>query len=350
MLAASVVITSGQIIALAFPALVGTCVLIWGLFRLAAKRLPSASFSTINAVTPGQVAIRGTATGPYSITAPITGKACYLYRTTVWQQKKSQIQGWEKLTEETLHVPFFVEDSSGQMLIEPLGADLALPLSLREEYAASAFYGASTIPPAINVFLARHRITPTTRILIEESCIEPKSDLFVAGTVTENPGVEVRPLSPRKANGLKPYGKPFAPDDPEPEVVHLSSLAAPAASDVTTQQSRIAAALLKAGIQNPNAWRAAGVPYPGPASTTAVLQEEPTAEHEPARPAQAPSGFNLKPEFVLMKGPEDAPFVLSSRAIELPKPVSHRKPLLLVSIGGTLALASLWIFLSTVLR
>lgn len=352
MIAASVVISSGQMIALSFPALVGACLLIRGLLALQDKRRKAPSISKISGVTRGQTAIRGTATGPYSITAPITSKACYLYRTAVWQQRKSQAQGWEKLADETLHVPFFVEDATGQLLVEPLGADLAIPISLREEYAASAFYGASTIPPAVNVFLARHRITPTHRILIEEFCIEPKSALFLAGTVTENPGVEVRPHSPRKGNGLKPNGRTSAPDGPEPEVVHLSSITTQPPSDAMTQQSRIAAALVKAGIQNPNAWAAAGVRYPGGTGATAVLHEEPasTATEEPANPAEAHSGFNLKPSLVMMKGPDDAPFVFSTRTIELPVPASRRKALLQVSIGGTLTFASLWIFLARFLR
>jgi hypothetical protein len=129
--------SSCQIIALALPALVGTCLLVRGVLLLADKRPKSAAISKVNGITPGDVAVYGTATGPYSITAPITGKNCYLYRTAVWQQKKAEAQGWEKVADETLHVPFFLEDSTGQLLIEPLGADLQIPISLREEYAAA---------------------------------------------------------------------------------------------------------------------------------------------------------------------------------------------------------------------
>jgi hypothetical protein len=353
LIAAAAVISSSQMIALAFPALVGTCLLVRGLLLLAGKGPKPAPLSKINAITPGQAAIHGAASGPCSITAPISGKSCYLYRTAVWQQKKSPTPEWEKLADETLHVPFYLDDSTGQLLIEPLGADLAIPITLREEYAAAAFYGASTIPPAINVFLARHQITPTSRILIEESCIEPKADLFATGTVTDNPGVEVRPLSPRKAKAGKPNGSGGGqpqPDASEPEVIRLSDSTTPHVSGAMTQQSRIAAALTKAGIQNPNAWAAAGVPYPGPpsSSATTMLQDEPAplSEREPAKTSEAVSGFNLKPPLVLMKGPDDAPFVLSTRSIQVPPRPSRWKALLHLSIGGTLALASLWIFLA----
>lgn len=344
MIAASVVISSGQIIALAIPALIGVCVLLIGLLQLANKQPDFPALSRIAGIDPGDAMVCGPVTGPYTISSPIGGKACYLYRTAVWQRERSQTAGWKELAEETLHVPFFVGDQSGRLLVEPLGASLEIPIGLREEYSAASFYGASTIPPALYAFLARHRITPTNSILIEESCIEANSNLFVSGTVMENPGIEVRPLSPKKANGFKPGGKMSNRD--EPEVVQLSSMTSTTASDAKTQQSRIAAALLKAGIQNPNAWAAAGVAYPGPASATAVLQEE----HPPEKPSEATSGFDLKPRLVMMKSAEGVPFVLSSRRIKLPAQSSRRKGLLLVSIGGTLTLASFWILLTRFLR
>ncbi len=344
MIVASVVISSGQIIALAIPALTGVCMLLIGLRQLANKQPDLPALSRIAGIDPGDAVVGGSVTGPYTISAPISGKACYLYRTAVWQQEKSQTEGWKKLAEETLHVPFFVDDQSGQLLVEPLGANLGIPIGLREEYSAASFYGASTIPPALYAFLARHRITPINSILIEESCIEPNSDLFVSGTVMENPGIEVRPHSPKRPNGFKPSNE--VSNSPEPEVVQLSSMANSTASDAMTQQSRIAAALLKAGIQNPNAWAAAGVAYPGPASATAVLPDE----HQAEKSSEATSGFDLKPRLVMMKSAEGGPFVLSSRRIELPARSSWRKALLLVSIGGTLTLASFWIFLTRFLR
>jgi hypothetical protein len=342
---ATAVISSGQFIALAIPALVGMCVLLSGFLLLADRKTELAAPAKIEGIAPGQVAVRGFATGPYTITAPITGEACYLYRTAIWQQEKSEVEGWEKLVDETLHVPFFLDDSTGQLLIEPLGANSDISTSLREEYAAAAFYGASTIPPALYVFLERHRITPTNRIMVEESYIGPHSDLFVCGTVTENPGIEIRPPS-SKRNGIKPDGPML--DAPAPEIVRLSTINGATASDAISQQSRIAAALMKAGIQNPNAWAAAGVPYPGAAKATAVLHED--AEPMPEKTCETTREFDPKPPLVMMKSTDKTPFVLSSHRIELPVRGSRWKGLLLVSVGGTLTLASFWIFLTKFLR
>lgn len=337
-------------IAPALAVLLGMYLLVRGFRLLASTRSKPAPAARIDRVPLGQVEIHGTATGPYSITAPLTGRTCYLYRTTVWQQKKSTSHAWEKLADETLHVPFFLDDSTGQLLIEPLGADLEIPINLREEYGGSVFFDASEIPPAVSVFLARHRVIPTNRILIEEFFVEPQCELFVTGTVTENPGVEVRPLFPGKTNGRPSSSTDNGQPRPDaPEIIRLSEASTPPPTGTMTQQSRIAAALAKAGIDNPNAWAAAGVPYPGLAATsaTAVLHEEgssPTGSAPPPGP-QFHSGFNLKPPLVLMKGPGNAPFVLSSRSTRQLEQVSPWKHAILLSVGSVLTLAGFWIFL-----
>ena len=259
-------------IAPALALVLGACLVVRGVRLFASERRKSGPVARIDRISPGEAEIHGAATGPYSITAPITGKKCYLYRTTVWQQKLRS-DGWEKLADETLHVPFYIDDSTGQMLIEPMGADLEIPLSLREEYGGS-FSDANTIPPSVSAFLARHRATPAGRMLIEESCIEPQSEIFATGTVTENPGIEVKPLVPKTANGRASNGQPDGP-----EIIRLSDASSAHAAGASTQQSRIAAALIKAGIQNPNAWAAAGLPSPdAPGSATVVLSEEPAAK------------------------------------------------------------------------
>ena len=248
--------------------------------------------------------------------------------------------------DETLHVPFFLEDSTGQLLIEPMGADLDVPISLREEYGGPTFYDSHTVLPAVSLFLARHGAVPTRRILIEEFCIEPQSELFVTGTITENPGIEVRPLF-RKKDEPKPAAMKGIQAIPEaPEIIQLSG-SSPSTDGAMTQQSRIAAALNKAGIQNPNAWAVAGIPYPGRESehATAVLPEETGFVAKDPPQEQLPSGFNLKPALVLMKGPDDAPFVLGSRSSQARARTSAWKPVAMLCAGTALTSAGFWILL-----
>src|SRR5277367_7204011 len=44
--------------------------------------------SKIRSAAMGLVEVSGLATGPYTLTAPITGVPCYFYRTMVWQWKQ----------------------------------------------------------------------------------------------------------------------------------------------------------------------------------------------------------------------------------------------------------------------
>ena len=293
-----------------------------GLGQVARKRLVlTIPRSKISSPSLGLVEVNGVAAGPYTMPAPITGKPCFLYHTTAWQRHDSGKQEWEKVADETLHLPFFIADSAGdstgQLLIEPLGADLDLYYDFREEYAAPLFSSSQTdVPPRVSVFLSRHGIVPGRSLRIEEHLVKPEDVLFVTGTLTENPGVQVRPFSPRgemrKNDSAPNHSSEHAP---APEIIRLQSGDAPSSTSEMSQQAKIAAALARAGINKPEAWSAAGIPY---ASVAIEENASPAtvADHE-ARPTQSsaqPSGFNLTPAVVLMKGANDSTFVISFRS------------------------------------
>jgi E3 Ubiquitin ligase len=291
-----------------------------GFHLLARKRLllgtPS---SKIRSAALGLVEVNGVAVGPHTIAAPITGKPCFLYHTTVWQQRKgekdSTKEGWEKVADETLHLPFFVDDSTGQLLIEPLGADLDLHRDFHERYDASFFsMDLEDVPARVNVFLSRHGISPVRRSRIEEWSIKPQDPLFIAGTLTENPGVQVRPASrhidsTREKASLCSPPNDFSGQSNAPQIIRLHSGTAPSSTREMSQQAKIAAALTRAGIVKPEAWAAAGVPY------QALAVEESTLPVVPADSTLtgAPS-FDLTPPVVMMKGANDPMFVISYRS------------------------------------
>jgi hypothetical protein len=303
-----------------------------GFHLLARKRLLLATpTSKIQSAVPGPVEVTGTAVGPYTLSAPITGKPCFVYRTTAWQRRNSKKQEWEKVADETLHLPFFLEDSTGQLLIEPLGADLDLHSDFQEEYDASFFsLNLEQVPPRLSVFLSRHGILSGRRLRIEESSIKPGDALFAAGTLMENPGVQVRPFSPHNEStndsASDSTSDDSSPSIPTPHIIRLQSGSTPSDSHEMTQQERIAAALTRAGIAKPEAWSAAGVPCQpapvvenapsAPASVhleTSPHQALPNGVHVEQAPSQS-SGFNLTPPLVLMKGDHDPAFVISFRS------------------------------------
>ncbi len=301
------------------------------------RRLLTTPTPKIRYAAHGLIEVNGMAAGPRTLLAPITGKECFLYHTTVWQLREGKKQEWEKVADETLHLPFFVDDSTGQLLVEPLGADIDVHHDVRQEYGGASSSDSNEIPPHVMVFLSRHRIVPVRRVRIEEHLIKPQDALFIAGTLTDNPGIQVRPHAPRNhdlnGNDLNndgesndhprnPASNKLSQNSLAPQIIRLQSGALPSTAQEMSQQAKIAAALTRAGISGPEAWLAARVPY----KSVALEKNVENAKNVPPAPLsdhdrdnsqeEKPKVFdsNLIPPIVLMKGTDDSTFVISFRS------------------------------------
>jgi len=275
--------------------------------------------SKIRSASLGLVEISGVATGPYTLPAPISGVPCFLYRTTAWiQSDDSKTHEWKKVAEETLHVSFFLNDGTGQLLVDPQGAELDLHRDFRQTYSDTIF--SPHAPPQVSNFLARYGATDASKICIEECCIKPNDTLFVVGTMAENQGIAIRPFPLEvERNDLvltNVVPQPRLPITPPPEVIRLSEPGDSSAPADMTQQSRIAAALTKAGITSAAAWTAAGVPYRGvivadsPRISQVSVNGDNKDRDQPAKLNEQPA-FDLSPPVVLMKGENDPAFLIS---------------------------------------
>ncbi len=314
-------------------------------FRLLARKrlLLNTPTSKIRSASLGLVEVSGLATGPYTIPAPITGKPCYLYRTSAWVQRDGKNQEWKKIAEETLHLPFLLDDSTGKLLVDPAGADLDLHRDFCEKYDQT---WSSRVPESATSFLVRHGVTPEgDHFRIEEWTIQPQNPLFIVGTLAENPGIEVHPPAAadhtldRKSIGLQ---RPT----PAPEVVHLSERPTSVSTIEMTQQSKIAAALSKAGITRPDAWAAAGVPYRSPevAAATRLQEISVNAMNSAAKPSNQ-SAFDLTPPVVLIKGENNPAFLISWRSQrELVRGLAWKSAAMIWG-GGALTLLAVYIVL-----
>lgn len=307
-------------------------------FRLLARRrlILNTPTSKIRSASIGLVEVTGLAIGPYTVPAPITGVPCYYYRTTAWQLKQSgKNKEWEKVAEESLHLPFYLDDNTGRLLIDPQGAELDIHCDFREEFSDSLFSTRPDVPPNVAGFLARHGVSADKRTKVEERCIKPKNALFILGTLAENPGLEVSPLARTSASEIRINSMRIempgrlsnklsdmlesipgatssqtvvvttVKDGGQPETFQYSSDGKPSTALDMTQQAKIAAAMTKAGITNPVAWAAAGISYPGVSVSP--------ANAGPAGAATA-EGFDLKPKTVLMKGTYNPAFFISWRS------------------------------------
>jgi hypothetical protein len=310
----SLFIAINQLTILSSAAVVGGLYFFFTGFRLLARKrlLLTTPTSKIRSAALGLVEVSGVASGPHTMPAPITGKPCFLYHTTAWQQRQGKKDEWGKVADETMHLPFFIDDSTGQLLIEPLAADLDLHRDFREEYTSSFFSSnLDQVPPRVSVFLSRHGVVPSRHLRIEERSIKPDDPLFVAGTLMENPGVQVRPLLPGSDSNLISGTNNRSDQFPAPQIIKLSSGAPPATTQDMSQQAKIAAALNRAGIVKPEAWSAAGILY----QTVAVEENAPLALLNTHNENKSESSeFDLTPPVVLMKGENNPTFVISFRS------------------------------------
>ncbi|HEX4784527.1 MAG TPA: GIDE domain-containing protein [Candidatus Sulfotelmatobacter sp.] len=353
----------------------GIGLFIYGFKLLQRRRLIlDTPFSKIRSAAMGMVEVSGLAVGPYTMIAPITARPCYYYRTLVWEYKQSgKNKQWVKVAGECMHVPFFVDDNTGRMLVDPRGADLDLHCDFEERFCDSFFTVKDSAPDNVRNFLGRHGIVTSNKIKVQEYCIKPKNSLFILGTLSENPGVEVGRQPVRDDDlvstgamsfslGSISMGSLFSlsargGDDSgtasevgwseqhrettPSQVIQLTpeSVAKPAAE--MSQQQKIAAALLKAGISRPAAWAAAGVSAGGPDAAVQTIADPAGGNSE-----QPPTGaFDPHPPVVLMKGTNNKTFLISWRSQQEVARSLGWKCAVMIWGGPALALLSLYFFL-----
>jgi hypothetical protein len=136
-----------------------------------------------------------------------------------------------------------------------------LHCDLHEEYHESIFFG-SDVPETVSGFLARYAVSPRGKIKVEEYCIKPENFLFVLGTLSQNPGLDVSltPAWAARAGGTTGPRPPKIPPqsvtniEPLQQVIRISAGLPPVPVSQMTQQQKIAAALAKAGVMQAMPW------------------------------------------------------------------------------------------------
>jgi len=230
-----------------------------------------------------------------------------------WEWKRQgRSSQWVKVAAECMHVPFFLDDNTGKVLVDPRGAELDLHRDFQQEFCDSFFTTKEEAPGNVRSFLSRHGVSTTNKIKVEEFCIKPKNALFLLGMLHENPGLDLSPQpiqemettalgttfsftlgeSELASNALSFFSSnnlgadasfeerlserlvadgSISPSDSSAskQVIHLSPVAAPIKTEDMTQQQKIAAALLKARISSPAAWAASRV------TTSPVVNSDP---------------------------------------------------------------------------
>ncbi|MCU1303096.1 MAG: hypothetical protein JWQ87_3380 [Candidatus Sulfotelmatobacter sp.] len=308
------------------------------------------------------VELSGLAIGPYTMVAPITERPCYYYRTVAWEWKRQgRSSQWVKVAAECMHVPFFLDDNTGRVMVDPRGADLDLHRDFHEEFCDSFFTMKEEAPGNVRSFLSRHGVSTTNKIKVEEFCIKPKNALFLLGTLHENPGLKVTPQPVQEddsvslisrngfsvsmdstglaqtalsfvAGGINSLGASSedsalsarlrsdqgfleSSSASSTQVIQLSPEPAPIGTAQMTQQQKVAAALLKAGIASPAAWAAAGVTPSAVAANNGSAQVgRSNRSAQDQLQTTASESFDVQPPVVMMKGKNNPTFLISWRS------------------------------------
>ena len=353
----------GLLVLCCVGAVAGLALFFYGFHLLQRRRLIlDTPFSKIRSAALGMVEVSGLAVGPFTMASPIMARPCYYYRTAVWEWKqRGKEKDWVKVADERMFVPFFVDDGTGRLLIDPRGADLDIHRDFEQQFNGSFFSNLDQAPGNVNAFLSRHGVVTDNKIKVEESCIKPKNCLFVLGTLAENRRLEVNatPVHDSEPHSFSAHGITVQlftkggssvvasddlltnPDSHSQEVIQLSGSTEPAKSTLDmTQQQRIAAALVKAGISSPAAWNAAGVPMTGSAGMQVVSGPGVAVAEADA------SGFDLHPAVVLTKGSNNKTFLISWRGQQDVARALGWKCAVFILGGPILFLLSAYFFLS----
>jgi hypothetical protein len=213
----------------------------------------------------------------------------------------------------------------------------------------------------VNVFLSRHGVSCDKKIKVEEYCIKPKNALFVLGTLANNPRPSrtsmANPISPATTAALNLPNKTERITAPlsfavgtsiggaHQQVIRLSDHGNPNPSEMT-QQQKVAAALMKAGITNPAAWAVAEA-----GSATAPAVSSYSGDAAVSNPVAVGAGvaieeFDTHSPVVLMKGAHNPAFFISWRSQRDVVRSLGWKSALMIWGGPVLTLLSVYVLLT----
>jgi len=318
----------------AVGAAAGVALFVRGFILLREKRIIlNTPFSKIRSAAMGLVEVSGMAKGPQTIPAGITGEACYYYRAIAWQLRGSgNSRQWKKIVDESCYVPFFVDDSTASVLVNPQGAELDVHCNFKDELGSSFFSSSDMTPENIAKFCGRNGICLSERTRLEEYCIPPNYPLFALGTLAQTSGspqwtpaphaaANSASLSSRisvfgpgttgafRAVGLIPGLKVETPSAGVPLVAsrRQAPTPAPAASSwssVSMEESAMSAKQFTAATQRVTSSAATATADPDPA---------PPADGAASQPTTA-GGFDLHPPVFLGKGASGDPFMISQHS------------------------------------
>lgn len=159
------------------------------MLRQRKQLIESIPTSTIRSLALGLVEISGHAQPEERLlSSPFSGVPCVFYSYAVEEQVGSGKQiRWETIAKGASEEPFFVSDTTGRVLVVPLGAELILP---DERIYRTDWLGAlppTTIAGLNRLGISTERWIGNKTLRCRESFIHPEESVYVLGTAHEQP-------------------------------------------------------------------------------------------------------------------------------------------------------------------
>jgi hypothetical protein len=145
--------------------------------------------SRVRSMALGRVEVRGRAEGKGPLAAPLTGRSCVWYRWRIEEEVgDSRHRRWRTLEQGSSDAwPFYVEDETGQVLVDPQGANIDAPHDLsRVNPDLTGPLGSFVEERGIRTsgFLGMRR-----KLRFTEWHIAPGDALYVLGVAQERGGI-----------------------------------------------------------------------------------------------------------------------------------------------------------------
>ncbi len=151
--------------------------------------------SKIRSIAMGLVEVNGKArhAKEKEMKSPLSGKKCVYYKYTIEKYVSSGKSGhWRMIKYDVGPGPFFVEDKTGKVLVDPKLANIKVPRS----YQSQSAWGRDP-EPAVKKFLENEKIKfegalfgANFSMRYREWIIPPGMELYVIGTAKDNPYVK----------------------------------------------------------------------------------------------------------------------------------------------------------------
>lgn len=131
---------------------------------------------SVRGMPMGLVQVRGKACGGAPLNSPVWRKPCHVYKVNIEQWiADGQSGDWQHMSTKTVGQPFYLDDGTGKVLVDPEEADCDLT-----QYPTQVMSG---LPAG----LLGHSVSPGRRFRLTEFLILPSHLYDVIGTCMENP-------------------------------------------------------------------------------------------------------------------------------------------------------------------